>query len=82
MIQNMSFFNCPKCNERTYIFGQDGVKDAARKMNIDLLGDIPLHPQVCATSDAGAPIVISQKDSLHAQVYRDIASKISEKLTF
>ena len=51
-------------------------------MGLDLLGDIPLHPQVCVTSDAGAPIVISQKDSQHAQVYRDIASKISQKLKF
>ncbi len=80
IIQNMSYFACSKCGEKTYIFGQDGVKKTAEELGLDLLGDVPLHPSVCETSDAGAPITISQKDSMHAQVYRDMAAKIASKL--
>lgn len=77
----MSYFACAKCGEKTYIFGRDGVKRTAEELGLDLLGDVPLHPSVCETSDAGAPIVISHKDSLHAQVYRDMAAKIASKLS-
>ena len=80
MVQNMSCFTCPKCDEKTYIFGRDGVVKAASEMGMDLIGDVPLHAHVCQTSDAGAPIVISQKESIHAQVYRDMADKIVQKL--
>ncbi len=39
------------------------------------LGAVPLHMDIRATSDAGQPIVASSPDSVHAQIYRDIAAK-------
>ncbi|KAJ8330890.1 hypothetical protein O5D80_000909 [Batrachochytrium dendrobatidis] len=80
MVQNMSFFCCPKCNHQEYIFGKDGVVETARAMELDILADMPLHSDIVTTSDSGKPITISQPSSVHAQKYRDMARTVMSKL--
>ncbi|KAH0620553.1 hypothetical protein JD844_021131 [Phrynosoma platyrhinos] len=63
LVQNMSIFQCPKCKHETHIFGADGVKNLARDLGLDILGDVPLHVHIRETSDAGKPIVVSQPQS-------------------
>ena len=67
IIENMSYFLCPKCNERSDIFGHGGAHEEADRLGVTFLGEIPLHMDIRATSDTGAPIVASQPDSLHAR---------------
>ena len=40
------------------------------------LGEVPLHMDIRAKSDAGRPIVATAPESLHAQIYREIAAKV------
>jgi ATP-binding protein involved in chromosome partitioning len=75
IIENMSYFLCPKCNERSEIFGYGGAHAEADKLSIPFLGEIPLHMDIRAKSDSGQPIVASAPDSLHAQIFREIAAK-------
>ena len=75
IIENMSYFLCPKCNERSEIFGYGGAHAEADKLGIPFLGEIPLHMDIRAKSDTGQPIVASEPDSLHAQIFREIAAK-------
>ncbi|XP_067152811.1 iron-sulfur cluster transfer protein NUBPL isoform X2 [Apteryx mantelli] len=63
LVQNMSVFQCPKCKHETHIFGADGVRDLAKSLRLDILGDIPLHVNVRETCDSGQPVVISQPQS-------------------
>ncbi|XP_030879862.1 iron-sulfur protein NUBPL isoform X1 [Leptonychotes weddellii] len=63
LVQNMSVFQCPKCKHRTHIFGADGARRLARTLDLDVLGDIPLHLNIRETSDTGQPIVFSQPES-------------------
>jgi ATP-binding protein involved in chromosome partitioning len=63
VIENMSFFVCPHCGERTNIFGEGGGKEAAATLGVPLLGQIPLTPALRAGSDSGMPIVVSDPDS-------------------
>jgi ATP-binding protein involved in chromosome partitioning len=76
----MSYFICPKCGERSDIFGHGGAKLEAEKLGIAFLGGVPLHMDIRATSDEGQPIVASSPDSVHAQIYRDIAAKAWSEL--
>ena len=76
IIENMSTFICPKCGERTDIFGHGGAKREAEKLDIPFLGGIPLHIDIRSNSDNGRPITATQPDSVHAQIYRDIAAKV------
>jgi len=38
LIQNMSHYVCPKCQHKAYIFGQDGARNVAKEMDLELLG--------------------------------------------
>jgi ATP-binding protein involved in chromosome partitioning len=52
----------------------------AEEMKLPLLGQVPLHADICQLSDAGKPIVISQPDSPFANHYRSIAKNILDSL--
>nr|XP_023646719.1 iron-sulfur protein NUBPL isoform X4 [Paramormyrops kingsleyae] len=63
LVQNMSVFQCPKCLHQTHIFGEDGVKELASTLGVEVLGDIPLHINIMKMSDLGQPVVLSSPDS-------------------
>ena len=75
IIENMSYFVCPKCGERSDIFGHGGAEHEAEKLGVPFLGGVPLHMDIRATSDSGQPITATAPDSLHAQIYREIAAR-------
>ena len=77
IIENMSYFLCPHCDQRTEVFGHGGAREAAEKLGLDFLGEIPLDAQVRASSDDGVPIVEREPDSPVAQVFMLIAERIA-----
>jgi ATP-binding protein involved in chromosome partitioning len=81
IVENMSYFLCPKCGERSEIFGHGGARDEAAKLEVPFLGEIPLHLDIRTTSDNGQPIVASQPDSAHAQAYKNIAGRVWKQLS-
>jgi ATP-binding protein involved in chromosome partitioning len=81
IIENMSYFSCPHCGERSEIFSHGGARREAERFGVDFLGEIPLDIAIRETSDGGQPIVVSQPKSPHAAAYRDIAQKVWAKLS-
>ena len=79
VIENMSYFLCLHCGERSEIFGHGGAREAAEKLGLDFLGEIPLDAQVRASSDEGVPIVERDPDSPVAQVFTAIAERIAAR---
>ncbi len=75
IVENMSYFVCPSCGERSDIFGHGGARAEAEKLGVQFLGEVPLHMDIREKSDSGQPIVISQPDSPHTATYREIAEK-------
>jgi ATP-binding protein involved in chromosome partitioning len=80
IVENMSYFVCPKCGERSDIFGHDGARVEAEKLGIPFLGGVPLDMEIRATSDEGRPVVASHPDGPHAGIYREIAARAWEQL--
>jgi ATP-binding protein involved in chromosome partitioning len=80
IIENMSYFLCPKCGERSDIFSHGGAKVEAEKLRVPFLGELPLHMSIRETSDSGRPIVIAEPDSAHTGLYKAIASAIWSQL--
>jgi len=76
IIENMSYFSCPHCGERTDIFDHGGARATAEQMGCEFLGEIPLDAIIRETSDGGQPVVVSQSGSVHAKTYMEIAAKI------
>ena len=79
LVENMSYFICPHCGERTDIFGTGGAEAMADQLGIDFLGTIPLHTDVRAGSDVGVPIVESQPGSPVSEAFAEIAQKVAAK---
>lgn len=73
IVENMSYFLCPSCGERSDVFGHGGARKEADKLGIPFLGEVPLHMDIREKSDSGQPIVISDPDGPQAKVYREIA---------
>ncbi len=81
IVENMSYFLCPHCGERSEIFGHGGAREEAEKLGVPFLGEVPLHLDIRTTSDSGHPIVVSKPDSAHAQVYKNIAGRVWKQLS-
>ncbi len=81
IVENMSYFLCPKCGERAEIFGHGGAREEADRLGVPFLGEIPLHLDIRTTSDSGHPIVVAQPDSAHAQAYKNIAGRVWKQLS-
>jgi len=77
VVENMSYFECSKCNEKHYIFGQGGAEKISEKHNMPLLGAIPLNSGIMAGSDLGKPVMITQPDSSSAEAFTVTAKNIA-----
>jgi ATP-binding protein involved in chromosome partitioning len=80
IIENMSFFVCGHCGERTDIFSHGGGERAASKLGIPFLGSIPIDPVIREGGDTGQPIVVADPGSPQAAAFREIAKKLMESL--
>src|SRR6266536_232545 len=76
IIENMSYFLCPHCGERSDIFSHGGARREAERLGTDFLGEVPLDLAIRETSDEGRPITVSDPTSPYAQTFRDIAAKV------
>ena len=80
VVENMSYFACPHCGERTDIFRRDGGVKTSEKLGTPFLGEIPLDAEVCTAGDLGVPIVASHPDSPQSQAFHHIATQLVEEL--
>eukprot|EP00775_Hariotina_reticulata_P006002 gene6002-6240_t len=81
LVENMSYYHCPKCGHQDDIFGSGGGVGAADDLGMELLGQVPLDTRVRVQSDAGVPVVVSHAASPPGQAYIQIASIIKQKLS-
>lgn len=79
VIENMSYFACPHCNERTEIFGHGGGQTAADELGLEFLGEIPLDVETRVGGDIGVPIVESMPDSPQAQAFTRVAEQVAAR---
>jgi ATP-binding protein involved in chromosome partitioning len=77
VVENMSYFVCPHCGEKTNIFSSGGGKKIATEQNVDFLGEIPLVLAVREQSDAGVPVVAAKPDSPEADMFREFAFRVA-----
>jgi len=62
VIENMSYYLCPKCDKREEVFGHGGGQHLAEQFGVPLLGQIPLVPDVRTSGDEGTPIVAERPE--------------------
>ena len=79
LVENMSWFTPAELpSSKYYIFGKDGGKKLAEKMNVPLLGQIPLVQSICEGSDKGKPVALD--DSVTGIAFMELAAMLIENV--
>jgi ATP-binding protein involved in chromosome partitioning len=81
IVENMSYFLCGHCGERTEIFSHGGGERAAATLGIPFLGRVPIDPAIREGGDSGTPIVVADPASPQSVAFREIAQKIIAGVT-
>jgi len=80
VVENMSYFCCPHCGQRSDIFAHGGARECAKTYGVDFLAEIPLDVRIRETSDEGRPIVVSEPRHPQAEAYRQLAIAVRDRL--
>jgi ATP-binding protein involved in chromosome partitioning len=81
VVENMSYFVCGHCSERTDIFGNGGGSRMAEDMGIPFLGEVPIDTRVRSGGDEGQPIVVAAPEAPAAQAFVDVAGKVAAQIS-
>ncbi|MFQ5666041.1 MAG: Mrp/NBP35 family ATP-binding protein [Candidatus Binatia bacterium] len=76
IIENMSYYECPKCGKREDVFGAGGGEGIAARFGVPLLAQIPLLLDIRAAGDAGKPLLIDRPDHPVSQLFLQVAGKV------
>ena len=80
IVENMSYFVCPHCGDRTEIFLSGGGQRLADELKVPLLGQVPLQAHMAHLADGGSPIVVAEPASPAAIALTAIAARVAEQL--
>ena len=80
VIENMSYYVCPRCGNHDEIFSRGGGRKLAQEVEAPFLGEVPIDAKVRAGGDAGVPIVVGAPDSEHAKIFMDLAVKVAGRV--
>ena len=79
IVENMSYFSCPHCGERTDIFSTGGGHRLATELGILLLAEIPLQARVQELCESGVPVVLAEPDTLAARAFTALATQMEQQ---
>jgi ATP-binding protein involved in chromosome partitioning len=77
VVENMAYFADPTTGARIPIFGEGGAAAEAERLGAPLLGQVPIEVALREACDTGRPLVATQPDSPSAQVFLEMARKLS-----
>lgn len=78
IVENMSHFTCPHCNEVIDIFARGGAERMAAQFNVPFLGSIELVPEIREGGDKGLPVALGGPESAQGRQFFDVAKKVAE----
>lgn len=79
LVENMAWFTPAELpSSKYFIFGKEGGKKLAEKMDVPLLGQIPLVQSICEGSDKGTPAAL--EDSVSGIAFMELAVKVAENV--
>ncbi len=81
IVENMSYFQCPNCGERSYIFSHGGGASTAACYDVPFLGEVPLNITLRESGDAGKPVVAADPGSPAAQALIQIAERVAAQVS-
>jgi ATP-binding protein involved in chromosome partitioning len=80
VIENMSYYVCRKCGHRHEIFGHGGGARMAAELNLPLLGELPIAPELRAGGDSARPLVAVSPENPTSREFKAIAGRLLERM--
>jgi ATP-binding protein involved in chromosome partitioning len=81
IVENMAYFTPAELpNNKYYIFGKGGARTLAEKLNVPLLGEIPLVQSICEAGDAGRPAVL-QENTPQALAFMELGRHVAQQVS-
>jgi ATP-binding protein involved in chromosome partitioning len=80
LIENMSYFACPHCGERSEIFSHGGGKAAAEQFGAPFLGEVPIDLKIREGGDRGEPVVAQKEESPAKAAFHRIATQLAAQI--
>ena len=80
IIENMSYFLSPSDGKRYDIFGEGGGRREAARLQVPLMGEVPIDIATRESGDRGRPIVVAEPSGVVGRVFADIAERVNRTL--
>jgi ATP-binding protein involved in chromosome partitioning len=81
IIENMSYFACPKCSHESAIFGHGGGEQMAGVLGVPFIGRIPIYQPIREGGDSGVPLTISEPDSPASRAFMGAAERMAAQVS-
>ena len=79
LVENMSYLIAPGSGERIDVFGHGGGARTAEKMNVPLLAELALNPEIRIGGDTGKPVASRSIADKSALPFRELAQKVEAR---
>jgi len=76
LVENMAYFECPKCHDRVEIFKNNGLKKMAEEFKIPVLGSLPIETAVGESGETGESLLEKSAETIAAKTFMNIAQKL------
>jgi ATP-binding protein involved in chromosome partitioning len=82
IVENMAYFTPPDAlDKKYYIFGQDGAKNLATKLEVPFLGEVPLEQIVREGGDSGEPVALLDSNTPSSVVFNELAQRVAQQVS-
>lgn len=61
IVENMSYFECPDCHNKHYLFGDSKAEEVAKELGVPVLAQLPIEPKTAQLVDKGAVELVDTK---------------------
>jgi ATP-binding protein involved in chromosome partitioning len=79
LVENMSHFTCPHCQQVIDIFSSGGAERTAQQYGLEFLGSVELDPEIRSGGDRGLPVTLAGPESTIAGPFFEVAKKVAAR---
>jgi ATP-binding protein involved in chromosome partitioning len=79
LVENMSHFTCPHCQQVIDIFSSGGAERTAEQFGLEFLGSVELDPTIRSGGDRGLPVTLAGAESVVAKPFFEMAKKVAAR---
>jgi len=79
IVENMSHFTCPHCQQVIDIFSSGGAERTAQQLGLEFLGALELDPAIRSGGDRGLPVTLGDQEGTVAKPFFEMARRVAAR---